>query len=462
MPGPTLTGGPRTWLGPDDRRIAALAVPALGTLAAEPLYVLVDTGVVGHLGVSPLAGLALAGGVLSGVVSLCNFLEYGSTPKVGRLFAVGDRGQAAHLGRQATILGFALGLALAVAAIAAAPLFIAGLGGHGRVGHLAVLYTRIAALGLPSALIAVAAQGYFRGVTRLRLPFGIVLAGNALNAVLELWFVDGLHWGIAGSAWGTVIAQTAMAGVFVAILARGRDRARPLIDRVALRSLTRTGAEIFVRTGSLYAAFLLAGAILARVGAASLAAHQIAFQLWNFLALALDSLAIAAQVLVSHQLAVGAAARARALATRTIVWSLIVGLVFAAVFMALRNILPELFTSDPRVLDRAHAVWPIFALMQPVNAVVFALDGILIGAGDTRYLMWAMIPSTAIGFVPLAVVSLLAGWGIVGVWCAILGLVVVRLITCGARFTGEGWLRAVATDQTPGSSGAPAQSASRL
>ena len=164
--------------------------------------------------------------------------------------------------------------------------------------------------GLPSALIAVAAQGYFRGVTRLRLPFGIVLAGNALNAVLELWFVDGEHWGIAGSAWGTVIAQTAMAGVFVAILARGRDRAHPLIDQVALRSLTRTGAEIFVRTGSLYAAFLLAGAILARVGAASLAAHQIAFQLWNFLALALDSLAIAAQVLVSHQLALGDTGRA--------------------------------------------------------------------------------------------------------------------------------------------------------
>jgi putative MATE family efflux protein len=443
MPEPATSTGARAWIGPDDRRIAALAIPALGTLAAEPLYVLVDTGIVGHLGVSPLAALALAGGVLSGVVSLCNFLEYGSTPKVGRLFATGDGSRAAHLGRQATILGFALGLGLAAVAIVAAPLLIAVLGGHGRVGHLAVLYTRIASLGLPSALIAVAAQGYFRGVTRMRLPFAIVLGGNLVNAALELWFVDGLHWGIAGSAWGTVIAQTAMAGVFVAILARDRrrDRAHPWIDRVALRSLTRTGAEIFVRTGSLYAAFLLAGAILARVGAASLAAHQIAFQLWNFLALALDSLAIAAQVLVSHQLAVGDRARARELAVRVIAWSLIVGLAFAAVFMALGDVLPEVFSSDPRVLDRAHAVWPIFALMQPVNALVFALDGILIGAGDTRYLMWAMIPATALGFAPLAVISLLAGWGIVGVWCAILGLVLVRLVLCGRRFAGEAWTR---------------------
>jgi putative MATE family efflux protein len=434
----------RPRFGADDRRIAMLAIPALGTLAAEPLYVLVDTGIVGHLGVSPLAALALAGGLLSGAVSLCNFLEYGSTPKVGRLFAVGEREQAAHLGRQATILGFLLGLVLAGVAIAGAPPLIAVLGGHGRVGRLAVLYTRIAALGLPSALIAVAAQGYFRGVARLRLPFAIVLGGNVLNALLELWFVDGLHWGITGSAWGTVAAQTVMAAVFVAILVSGRDRrgAFALVDRVALRSLTRTGAEIFVRTGALYAAFLLAGAILARIGAASLAAHQIAFQLWNFLALALDSLAIAAQVLVSHSLAVCDAVRARGLARRTIVWSLVVGGAFAIIFLALGNVLPEAFSSDPRVLDRAHAVWPIFALMQPLNALVFALDGILIGAGDTRYLMWAMLPATALGFAPLAVVSLVAGWGIVGVWCAIVGLVLVRGLLCGRRFLGEAWTRA--------------------
>jgi putative MATE family efflux protein len=415
-----------------------LALPALGALAAEPLYVLVDTAIVGHLGVSPLAALALAGGILAGAVALCNFLEYGSTPKVGRLFAVGDERAAAHLGRQATILGAALGVVLAVIAVAAAPPLIAAMGGHGRVGRLAVLYMRIAALGLPCALIAVAAQGFFRGVARLRLPLLVLLGGNLLNAGLELWFVDGLRLGIAGSAWGTVAAQVVMAAVFVVILLRAGDRG-PLVDRAALRSLARTGGEIFVRTGSLYAAFLLGGAILARIGAGSLAAHQIAFQLWNFLALALDALAIAAQVLVSHQLAVGHAGRARELAARTLGWSLGVGVVFAGVFMALEGVLPRVFTANADVLGRVHAIWPIFALMQPVNAAVFALDGILIGAGDTRFLMWAMIPCTALAFAPVAVASLALGWGIVGVWCAILALVVARLVLCGWRFRGERW-----------------------
>jgi putative MATE family efflux protein len=428
----------RLRIGADDRRIAMLALPALGALAAEPLYVLVDTAIVGHLGVAPLAALALAGAVLSAVVSLCNFLEYGSTPKVGRLFAVGDSGAAAHLGRQAAILGAALGVALAVVALIAAGPLVSLMGGHGRVGHLAVVYMRIAALGVPCALIAVASQGYFRGVARLRLPLVILLGGNALNAVLELWFVYGLHLGIKGSAWGTVAAQLAMAAVFVAVLARAGDRG-PLIDRAALRSLAHTGGQIFVRTASLFAAFLLAGAILARIGSPSLAAHQVAFQLWNFLALALDALAIAAQVLVSHQLALREVDRARALATRTLAWSVVIGLVFAAVLLALGGVLPQAFTQNPRVLNRIHAVWPIFALMQPVNAAVFALDGILIGAGDTRFLMWAMLPCAALAFAPLAVASLLAGWGIVGVWCAILALVLARLALCGWRLAGERW-----------------------
>ena len=275
-------------------------------------------------------------------------------------------------------------------------------------------------------------------MARLRLPLFVLLGGNLLNAVLELWFVYGLHWGIAGSAAGTVAAQAVMAAVFVVILVRAGDRG-PLIDRAALRSLARTGGEIFVRTGSLYAAFLLAGAILARVGAGSLAAHQIAFQLWNFLALALDALAIAAQVLVSHQLALGHPGQARALANRTLAWSVVVGLIFAAVFMALEGVLPRVFTANADVLGRVHAIWPIFALMQPVNAAVFALDGILIGAGDTRFLMWAMLPCAALAFAPLAVVSLSAGWGIIGVWSAILALVLARLVLCGWRFRGERW-----------------------
>jgi putative MATE family efflux protein len=421
-----------------DRRIIALAVPALGALAAEPLYVLVDTGIVGHLGVAPLAGLALAGTVLATVTTLCNFLEYGSTPKVGRLFAVGDRAAAAHLGRQSVLLAMLLGVVLGALTAALAQPLLTLLGGHGHVGRLAALYIRIAAIGLPCALIAVASQGYFRGVARLKLPLVVLLSGNLLNAVLELWFVDGLHWGIAGSAWGTVIAQMVMAGAFLMLVGRG-DRSRPLIDTAALRSLAQAGSEILVRTGALYAAFLIAGAVLARTGAASLAAHQIVFQLWNMLALVLDAIAIAAQVLVSHQLALRDVAGARALARRALVWSLGVGGVCCVLFLALGDVLPQVFTASPRVLNRVHAVWLIFAAMQPLNALVFALDGILLGAGDTRYLALAMVPSSLLVFAPLAIASLLAGWGIVGVWLAIVALIAARFVLGGLRFLGEDW-----------------------
>ena len=421
-----------------DRRILALAVPALGALAAEPLYVLVDTAIVGHLGVEPLAALALSGTLLSAVTTLCNFLEYGATPRVGRLFAVGERDAAARLGRQAVLFAAVLGSALAALTIALALPLLTLLGGHGHMRSLAALYIRIAAIGLPFALIAVASQGYFRGVARLTMPLAVLIGGNVLNALLELWFVYGLRWGIAGSAWGTVIAQALMAGTFIAIVGRP-EPGEPLIDPAALRSLAHTGGEILVRTGALYAAFLIAGAVLARTGAASLAAHQIVFQLWNMLALVLDAIAIAAQVLVSHQLGLRDRGAARALAKRALGWSLAVGLVCAASFLALGDVLPRLFSSSPRVLDRVHAVWLIFAAMQPLNALVFALDGILLGAGDTRYLAAAMVPCSLLVFAPLAIVSLLAGWGIVGVWLAIVALIAARFVFNGARFLGDRW-----------------------
>jgi len=307
------------------------------------------------------------------------------------------------------------------------------------VRPLAALYIRIAAIGLPFSLLSVAAEGYFRGVARLRMPFGVLLGGNALNAGLEVLFVYGFHWGIAGSAWGTVVAQAAMGVTFLWLLG-ARDRARPLVDWRILRSLARTSAEITVRTGALYVAFLLAGAVLARIGAASLAAHQIVFQLWNILAYALDALAIAAQVLVSHALARRDRARARQVATRTIVWSFAVGTLFGLVMLALIGVLPHVFTGDARVLNRVHAVWWIFAAMQPVNGIVFALDGILIGAQDTRFLAWTMVPCTALGFAPLALLALHDHWGIVGVWLAIFAFVAARLLAAGLRFLGDRWM----------------------
>lgn len=422
----------------DDKAIARLAFPALGALAAEPLYVLVDTAIVGHLGVAPLAALALAGTLLGAIASLCTFLEYGTTPKVGRLFALGDSAGAAHLGRQGVLLGAAVGIALAAVAAAVAGPLVHLFGAPGRVAPLAALYLRIAAIGLPFALLSVAAEGYLRGVMRIRIPFQVLLGGNVLNAGLEFLFVYGFHWGIAGSASGTVVAQAVMAGAFLMLLG-ARDRERPLVDLSVLRSLARSSTEILVRTAALYGAFLIAGAVLARVGAASLAAHQIVFQLWNILAFALDSLAIAAQVMVSHELARADKARARYLSSRILAWSLAVGVAFGLVMLALGGLLPQVFTGNARVLNRVHAIWWIFVLMQPLNGMVFALDGILIGAEDTRFLAWSMIPCTLLGFAPLAIISLTAGWGIVGVWLALCAFIGARLLATGWRFRGEAW-----------------------
>lgn len=423
---------------PHDREIVSLALPALGALAAEPLYLLVDTGIIGHLGTNPLAGLALAGAVIGGAFTLFNFLEYGTTAQVARYHGAGRREQAGELAAQSLWVAVAIGLAMVVLAEALGAPILKALGSGGHKVSLATTYLRIGALGMPFALIALTGQGYMRGVAKLSTPFVIVLIANAANVVLEVLFVYGLHWGIAGSAWGTVIAQTGMGAAFVAELLRApaRDR-RP--QWTLIRPLLRVGSDILIRTASLYASFLLAGAVLARVGTASLAAHQIVFQLWTFLALVLDAVAIAAQVMVGRALGAARAAEAWEASVRMLAWSLAIGIVLAVLMVALAGVLPHAFTTDHRVLDRLHAIWPIYALMQPVNAIVFALDGILLGAGDTRFLKWAMAFSALGVFAPIALISLLAHWGIVGVWCGLLGLIVARLLTCGARFAGRRW-----------------------
>lgn len=426
---------------PTDREILRLAVPALGALAAEPLYVLVDTAIVGHLGVEPLAALALAGATLSAIFGLCNFLAYAITPRVGRLHAAGLDRDAGDLARQGAWLAVGLGVLLALAAAVLAGPIIGLLAGGGAVRPLAARYLRIAALGIPFALLTLAGQGYLRGVSDLRRPLVVLVVANALNALLELLFIYGFGWGLAGSAWATVIAQAGMGAAFLVLLMRAPARQR-VPSLAAMRPLMRVGGEIFVRTGSLFGAFLLAGAVLARVGTSSLGAHQIVFQLWMFLALTLDAVAIAAQVMVSRALGSRDANAAAAVATRMIVWSGLIGCVLGALMMSLVGVLPRAFTSDPQVLARVQSIWPIFALMQPANGVAFALDGILIGAGDTRYLMWAMLGSSMLVFVPLILLALALGWGIVGVWGALAAFIVARVASTAKRFHGQRWVAA--------------------
>jgi len=423
---------------PYDREILKLALPALGALAAEPLYILVDTAIVGHLGTPQLAALALAGTLLTGTFTMFNFLTYGTTAQVARYHGAEREDVAGAMAAQALWLAIAIGAVLLVLGVALAVPAVHALGGSHHTGSLAVLYLRIGTLGLPFALIALAGQGYLRGVSDLRTPLVIVVVANLVNLVLEVIFVYVFSWGLAGSAWGTVIAQAGMGAAFAIELLRAPATTRRPHPEL-MRPLARVGGDIFVRTGSLYASFLVASAVLARVGAASLGAHQVAFQLWTFLALILDAVAIAGQVMVGRALGADRADDAWDASVRMLGWSFAVGALFALIMLGLVNVLPHAFTNDARVIDRLHAIWPIFALMQPINGLVFALDGILIGASDTRFLKWSMVFSALCVFAPVALLSLELDWGIVGVWCGLLGLIVARLITCGARFAGRRW-----------------------
>jgi putative MATE family efflux protein len=408
---------------PYDNEILRLALPALGALAAEPLYVLVDTAILGHLGRAQIAALGLAGGVLGTAFAVFNFLTYGTTAVVARASGAGQQERAARLAAQALWVSLAIGTVLLVVCEALASPLLHALGGHGHSGSLAVVYLRIAALGLPAALIALAGQGYLRGVSDLRRPLEIVVVANVANLVLEIVFVYVFHWGVAGSAAGTAIAQAGMGVAFVIELLRPQaESKRPRLSE--MRPMLRVGRQIFVRTTALLAAFLTATSVATRMGDAPLGAHQIAYQLFLFLALVLDA---------------GDADGAYTAAARMIAWSTAIGVLIALLLLALGEWIPRAFTGDAGVVHQAHELWPFFALMQPLAGAVFALDGILIGASDTGYMMWSMLAAAGLVSIPIALLSLHFGWGIRGVWIGLVGLIVARLVLLGARFAGRRW-----------------------
>ncbi len=246
--------------------------------------------------------------------------------------------------------------------------------------------------------------------------------------------VYGLGLGLDGSALGTVAAQLAMGLLFARhMLGAPADDRRPSPAR--MRPLVRMGAHLTVRSAALLGAFLLASALAARIGTASLGAHQIAFELFVFLALVLDAVAIAGQIIVARFLGAGDGPGAREAARRMIGWAVVAGILFGVVLLAGTDLIPRAFSSDPHVWAQAATAWPLFALMQPVAAAVFALDGILIGAGDTRYLAGAMVVSLAV-FVPAA----LAAGTLAGLWVALDVLMVARLATLAVRFARGRWM----------------------
>ncbi|GAB7070230.1 MATE family efflux transporter [Mycolicibacterium hodleri] len=424
------------------RRIAGLALPALGVLAAEPLYLLFDIAVVGRLGAVALAGLAIGGLILSLLSSQLTFLSYGTTARAARFFGAGDRAAAVGEGVQATWLGVALGTVVVVVVQAAAVPILAVIADGGEIADTALPWVRIAIFGAPAILISLAGNGWMRGVQDTSRPLRYVVAGFAVSAVLCPVLVYGWlgapRLGVSGSAVANLVGQWLAGLLFCrALLAEGV----PLrVDLAVLRAQVVMGRDLVVRTLAFQACFVSAAAVAARFGAAAVAAHQVVLQLWSFLALVLDSLAIAAQSLVGAALGAGLLAHAKSVAWRVTVFSTIAAAVLAATFAVGATTLPRLFTSDESVLDAIGVPWWFLVAQLPIAGVVFALDGVLLGAGDAKFMRNATLASALVGFLPLIWLSLIYGWGLVGIWSGLTTFMVLRLVFVGWRAFSGRWL----------------------
>ncbi|GAA1606489.1 MATE family efflux transporter [Actinoplanes couchii] len=412
------------------RRIAGLALPALVVLAAEPLYVLVDTAVVGHLGPVPLAAVAIGGTVMSMGVWFGTLMAYGTTGRAARRFGAGDRAGAVGEGVQASWLALGLGVLLAVLGTVASEPLAAVIAGDPETAAAAAGWLRIAVLGAPGLLLAAAGNGWMRGVQDTRRPLWIVLGANVLSAVLCPVLVYPAGLGLTGSAIANVTAQTLGGLLFLAALIRETRELRP-IPSVIVRQLV-LGRDLLIRGAAFQACFLSAAAVAARFGVASVGAHQIVLQLWFFAALVLDAVAIAAQSLVGAALGAGDTDEARDVARRVTLAGGLAAVGFALAMLAGSSVIPRLFSPDASVHAQAAIIWPWFVALLPVAGIVYALDGVLIGAGDVAFLRTLTVVSALFGFLPAIWLAYALDLGLGGVWAG-LGLFTF------ARFAGLTW-----------------------
>ncbi|MGX9671999.1 MATE family efflux transporter [Mycobacterium sp. HM-7] len=425
------------------RRIAGLAFPALGVLAAEPIYLLLDTAVVGRLGALPLAGLAVGGLILSLVGSQLTFLSYGTTSRSARSFGAGDRAGAVGEGVQATWLALALGLLIVFVVQACAPILLNAIAGSGGgIAETALPWLRVAVLAVPAILMSMAGNGWLRGVQDTARPLRYVLVGVGISAVLCPLLVFGWlglpRLGLTGSAVANLVGQWIAAALFGYALLSERVSLRLRPD--VLRAQLAMGRDLVLRSLAFQVCFLSAGAVAARFGAAAVAAHQVVLQLWNFLALVLDSLAIAAQSLVGAALGAGEPAHAKTVARRVTVYSAAAAMVLAAVFALGSGVLPAVFTADHVVRGQIGIPWWFMVAQLPIAGIVFALDGVLLGAGDAKFMRNATLISGLVGFLPLIWLSLAFGWGLAGIWSGLSTFLVLRLVFVGWRALSGRWL----------------------
>jgi putative MATE family efflux protein len=425
---------------PQDGEILRLAVPAFGALVAEPLFLLADSAIVGRIGTVPLGGLGVASQALSTLVGISIFLAYGTTAAVARQLGAGNHRAAIRQGIDGLWLAAGIGAVVLAAGWPLAPAIAGAFGGSAAVTAQAAIYLRISLLGAPFMLAVLAGTGVLRGLQDTRTPLAVAVAANLVNIVLNATFVLGLHWGIAGSAWGTVIAQAAAALAYLAVVGRGARRAGVSFapDRPGVRAAASAGGSLVLRTLALQATLVIVTAIAARQGNAAIAANQVAFRIWNLLLMALDAIAIAGQAITGRHLGGGDVAAARAATSRMITWGAAYGVMFGLILLAARPFLPGLFDVTPDVRRLLLAVLLVAAVQQPVSGVVFVLDGVLIGAGDQDYLALAGLITLAVFGVAVAV--LVPGRGLVALWAAFSIWMLARLVTLTLRARSSRWL----------------------
>lgn len=422
-------------------QIAHLAVPAFFALLAEPMFLLADTAIVGHLGTPELAGLAIAGSVLQTVVGLSVFLAYGTTASVARHLGADDLPGALRTGVSGVWLALGLGAVAALACAVGADTIIGWFGTSPAVEEHAVTYLRVSAFGLPGMLMVLATTGILRGLQDVRTPLVVAVAANLVNIVLNVLLVYGFGLGVAGSALGTVIAQWGMALVLSAVIVSAARRysspLRPAPGEI-LRT-ARTGVPLVVRTLTLRAALLLSTVVAATMPAASVAAHQITVTVVGTLAFGLDAIAIAGQAMTGRYLGAADVAGARRVTRRMVQWGIWSGVAAGAGVAVVSPWLAHAFSGDPAVRDASVVALLIAALIQPVSGVVFVLDGVLIGAGDGRYLAYAGL-LTLLAYAPLALLVWWAGAGLAWLWAAYGALMLARMVTLVLRERSDAWL----------------------
>jgi len=437
---------PRAARRQHDREIVTLAVPAFGALVAEPLFVMADSAIIGHLGTAQLAGLGVASALLMTAVSVFVFLAYATTAAVARRVGAGDLPAAIRQGMDGIWLALLLGAVVVAVVLPTSPALVELFGASETAAPYATTYLRISALGIPAMLVVLAATGVLRGLQDTRTPLYVAVGGFVANGILNAVLVYGAGLGIAGSAWGTVIAQSAMAVVYLVVVVRGARRhgasLRP--EAAGIRASAQAGAPLLVRTLSLRAILMIATAVAARLGDTDIAAHQIILSLWSLLAFALDAIAIAGQAIIGRYLGAGDAQGARAVCRRMVEWGIAVGVVLGVLVVLTRPVFLPLFTSDSAVKDAALPALVIVALTQPISGIVFVLDGVLMGAGDGPYLAWAMLLTLAV-FTPVALLVPVLGGGLTALWVAMTLMMTVRMLTLWLRSRSGRWLVTGAT-----------------